>query len=67
MYNSNLKSCLLFCREKFSSRHSTMDSDTEKQPKQNPTHLAIHANHKYTCHLHATFYIIKLFTTYFIT
>ena len=37
-----------------------MDLDTEKQPKQNPTHLPIHANYKYTCHLHATFYIIKL-------
>ena len=37
-----------------------MDLDTEKQPKQNYTHLPIHANYKYTCHLHATFYIIKL-------
>ena len=37
-----------------------MDLDTEKQPKQNPTHLPIHANYKYTCHLHATFYIKKL-------
>ena len=37
-----------------------MDLDTEKQPKQNSTHLPICANYKYTCHLHATFYIIKL-------
>ena len=44
-----------------------MDIDTEKQPKQNPTHLPIHANHKYTWHLHASFYIIKSLTTYFIT
>ena len=60
MYNDNLKLCLVFCRENLSSRHSTMDLDTEKQPKQNYTHLPIHANYKYTCHLHATFYIIKL-------
>ena len=37
-----------------------MDLDTEKQPKQNYTHLPIHANYKYTCHLHATFHITKL-------
>ena len=43
-----------------------MDLDTEKQPKQNPTHLPIYANHKYTWHLHATFYIIKIFRAYFI-
>ena len=60
MYNDNLKLCLFSYRENLSSRHSTMDLDTEKQPKQNPTHLPIHANYKYTCHLHATFYIIKL-------
>ena len=37
-----------------------MDLDTEKQPKQNSSHLPKHANYKYTCQLHATFYIIKL-------
>ena len=41
-----------------------MGLDIEKKP--NPSHLAIHVNYKYTCHLHDTFYTTKLLTTYLI-